>query len=139
MKKVCCTLCVLFLLVSLVGCDTYEISKSYPYHQSRVWYCEEIDFEILYTYSDDGFLLSQAYPLVWNGVHYSVYVSFFANYFEMYIGNDAATATTNVSCTVLSGIWSYRDKCVVVEISEDNIFDNTYEELVFSPSCRIEQ
>jgi hypothetical protein len=37
---------------------------------------------------------------------------------------------------LLSGKWKYKGKNVVIEITEDNIFDNTFEELIFKPVAR---
>ena len=128
-------LCAVFcLLLCLAGCDTYEMFNYYPEYRSTVWYCEEIDFEIEFIPNEYGNLAPQASPLEWNGTTYEVKAGFFAGYFDIYL-NKNGEATTEDS-HLLSGRWQYENGNVVVEITKDSIFNNTFEELVFKPEAR---
>ena len=134
MKKMISILLLAVMVLSLAGCDTYAMFNYYPDDRSTVWYCEEIDFEIKYVPNEYGNLAPKASPLEWNGTTYEVAAGFFAGYFDIYLDKNGE-ATTEAD-HLLSGRWRYENGNVVVEITEDNIFDNTFEELIFKPVAR---
>ena len=134
MKKMISILLLAVMVLSLAGCDTYAMFNYYPDDRSTVWYCEEIDFEIKYVPNKYGNLAPKASPLEWNGTTYEVAAGFFAGYFDIYLDKNGE-ATTEAD-HLLSGRWRYENGNVVVEITEDKVFDNTFEELIFKPVAR---
>lgn len=134
MKKMISILLLAVMVLSLAGCDTYAMFNYYPDDRSTVWYCEEIDFEIKYVPNEYGNLAPKASPLEWNGTTYEVAAGFFAGYFDIYLDKNGE-ATTEAD-HLLSGRWRYENGNVVVEITEDKVFDNTFEELIFKPVAR---
>ena len=135
MKKMISILLLAVMVLSLAGCDTYAMFNYYPEDRSTVWYCEEIDFEIKYVPNEYGNLAPQPSQLVWNDTIYEVAVDFFAGYFDIFLYKDDGEPTTEDD-NLLSGRWQYKHGNVVVEITKDNIFNNTFEELVFKPEAR---
>ena len=134
MKKMISILLLAVMLFALAGCDTYAMFNRYPDDRSTVWYCEEIDFEIWYVPNAYGNLEPQNSPLAWNGVTYTVWLGFHAGYFVMYSYKSEGPYTEND--ILISGEWRFEDDNMVFEIEEDNIFNNTFEELVFKPEAR---
>lgn len=134
MKKMIAILLLAVMLFALAGCDTYAMFNRYPDDRSTVWYCEEIDFEIKYVPNEYGNLAPQASPLEWNGVTYTVWLGFHAGYFVMY--SYKSEGPHEESDELISGQWRYDGDNMVFEIEEDNIFNNTFEELVFKPEAR---
>lgn len=131
MKKVYCVILAFHILLCLTGCDTYEMTGYYPENRSAVWYCEELDFEIKYIPNEYGNLIAQASTITWNGVLYNVVGVFNFGYFEIISVNDELIAKE--TSVLLSGAWDYENENVVVEITEDNVFGNAFEVLVFKP------
>lgn len=134
MKKMISILLLAVMLFALAGCDTYAMFNYYPEDRSTVWYCEEIDFEIKYVPNAYGNLAPQVSPLEWNGTTYEVEAGFFAGCFDIYLNKNGEATTEDGH--LLSGRWRYENGNIVVEITEDNFFNNTFEELVFKPEAR---
>ena len=134
MKKTYSFCAVFCLLLCLVGCDTYAMFNYYPDDRSTVWYCEEIDFEIKYVPNEYGNLVAQKSTITWDDVSYSVVGIFNFGYFEIILEKGETSITE--ADILLSGKWKYKGENVVIEITEDKVFDNTFEELVFKPIAR---
>ena len=134
MKKMISILLLAVMVFSLAGCDTYAMFNYYPEDRSTVWYCEEIDFEIKFVPNEYGNLAPQESPLEWNGTTYEVEVLFYAGYYIMY--SYKSEGPYKESDKLTSGQWRYDSDNMVFEIEEDNIFNNTFEELVFKPEAR---
>lgn len=134
MKKMISILLLAVMVLSLAGCDTYAMFNYYPEDRSTVWYCEEIDFEIKYVPNEYGNLIAQTSTISWDDVSYSVVGIFNFGYFEIIVETGETLITEEQ--ILLSGKWKYKGKNVVIEITEDNIFDNTFEELIFKPVAR---
>lgn len=131
MKKRCCFFVGVCFFLILAGCDTYEMFNYYPDDISTVWYCEEIDLEIRYAPNEYGHLAPQVSPLEWKGTTHMVTFGFNPVCFWLFL--DTEEETDMGSAPVLSGTWHYEDGNLVVEITEDKIFDDTFEKLVFKP------
>lgn len=134
MKKIYSFCAVFCLLVCLAGCDPYAMFNYCPDDRSTVWYCEEIDFEIKYVPNEYGNLVAQESTIVWDDISYSVVGIFNFGYFEIVLEKGETSITE--ADILLSGKWKYKGENVVVEITEDKVFDNTFEELVFKPIAR---
>ena len=134
MKKMISILLLAVMVFYLAGCDTYAMFNYYPDDRSTVWYCEEIDFEIKYVPNEYGNLIAQTSTISWDDVSYSVVGIFNFGYFEIIVETGETLITEEQ--ILLSGKWKYKGKNVVIEITEDNIFDNTFEELIFKPVAR---
>lgn len=130
MKRYYAVFLVLILLICCNGCDTYSVIEQYPWYKSEQWYCEEIDFSICFAYSEGGCLIeSPSSQLCWNEQIYNVNVVFQSNAIEFLIDKDG----DNISEALLAGTWAYRNKNLVVNIVEDNVFAGAYAELLFVP------
>ena len=134
MKKMISILLLAVMLFALAGCDTYAVFNYYPEDRSTVWYCEEIDFEIKYVPNEYGNLVAQKSAITWDDVSYSVVGIFNFGYFEIILEKGETSITE--ADILLSGKWKYKGENVVIEITEDKVFDNTFEELVFKPEAR---
>lgn len=130
MKKYCVLITIIFVSC-LLGCDTYEMFDHYPGSKSSMWYCEEIDFKLEYALNAHGDQILQMSQLQWNDVCYTVYIGFHTGYYVMYSYKDEGPYEK--SDMLLCGEWHYEGDNLVFEITEDNIFDNTFEKLVFVP------
>jgi hypothetical protein len=132
MKKLVSAVLVVVLLVCLAGCDTYAMFNYYFWNKSDCWYCEEIDFEMYFTYDQNGILIDQGYELIWNEEVYVVHVGTQSAWF--FIDTDKnGNNLIEMDEILLEGEWYYRDDNLVFEIRKDNLFDGAYKELVFVP------
>lgn len=130
-------LVLLVLVVFLTGCDTYAMFDRYPWDKADQWYCEEIDLTITFAYKEDGSLLGcGTLPWDWNGqTYYNMGVGFGPGHFVFDTPDETRVSTngTVMAKVHLSGLWKYQGKNLILTITEDELFDGKYTELVFVP------
>lgn len=113
---------VVLSIFSLMGCTAH---KTYPREKASLWICEDPHFEI--NYAGDA---SETY-LEWEGEKYVVALGLHASSFDVFLrSDDNVLHHENI---LLRGSWRYKKGNVVVKITEDNIFNGAYKELVFVP------
>ena len=129
MKKIISVILVLMIMIIATGCDTYAAMEHYPWQKADKWYCEEIDYEIVFQRDKNGKLVGvSSVPLVWDGKTYDASPTYISGniWLHVYEGE-------NWKETLLEGNWEYRGKNMVVYDFEGSIFGDEYTELVFVP------
>ena len=130
MRKYCCFLCLLAVLIGLVGCDTYAMVEYYPWFRADAWYCEEIDMVMTFKLDQDGDLMENPESqLLVNGESMNVGVGFMASNISFFSEPDE----NNVSKVLMDGTWEYKGGNVVVTILKDELFSGQYSQLVYVP------
>ena len=113
-------ICALFVLsvLFLMGGSDY---RTYPHQKASVWICEDPYF--VFSTQEDYF--------VWEGEKYEVHIMMKASHFNVYlVSENFVISQENL---LFRGSWRYKKGNMVVKITEDNIFDGAYKELVFVP------
>ena len=128
-KQLICSI----LLISLVfcACDTYTVMGMYPYNESPVWYCTEIDFTLRFTSLENGDEIVQNHILNIDDESINVEVLFHAGDFAVWINSGSDTA--ELDDKLLGGTWEYQNGNLVFSITEDNLLGGKYEKLTFTP------
>ena len=130
MKKIRLLAILLILCTALAACDTYGMWKRYPWYKADQWYCEEIDFEIVFPRGENDRLLpGPITPLEWDGKTYNVSIGFMAGTISFCIDEDGDGVVTGI----LEGRWKYEGKNMVVYDFEGSIFGDAFTELIFVP------
>lgn len=113
-------ICALFVLsvLFLMGGSDY---RTYPHQKASVWICEDPYF--VFSTQEDYF--------VWEGEKYEAYIRMKASYFDVYLASENFVISDEN--LLFRGSWRYKKGNMVVKITEDNIFDGAYKELVFVP------
>ena len=122
MLVVLCMLAVIFLF----GCDG-KYGK-YPYDKATQWECSDPEFSIEWASNEYGLITGNSSIINWKAKETLVYVEFYSSFFEV-----LPSGSNHHDYRLLTGTWKYRNGDLILIIKEDFIFDNQYEELVFSP------
>lgn len=115
---------IIGVLLLLVGCDPY--ADSYPSLSESEWECFDPYFILIYTEESNGTFSAVEY-LEWDGKRIEVDLRFHANSYSV-----DPEKSTDHDDRLFTGTWEYRNGDLVLIIEEDFIFNNTYNELVFS-------
>ena len=119
MKRFCLIITAILFSISCIGCSRDE----YPYTIAEYCYCSELDFTLNVT--------SEVSKLVWHNQQYEVAIGFRAGGYDIFVENgDGAVEQNEI---LFRGSWSYKRGNLVLEISDDRLFDGTYKELTFEP------
>lgn len=127
MKRTRLLFVLLIVVVSILcmGCDPYY--GHYPHNKGLEWVCSNPNFTLSFTYNPNGTFTQEAF-LEADGEMIAVEVCFYSIYFEV-----NPRSSNHYSDRFFTGEWKYRGGNLVLKIDEDFVFDNQYEEFVFSP------
>jgi len=117
--SICAAFCLLIL--SMIGGSDY---RTYPHQKATVWTCEDPYFVIQFEGVKPSYI-------EWEGEKYEVYVRMHVHYFSVYRASENFVISDEY--LLFHGRWRYKKGNMVVKITEDNIFDGAYKELVFVP------
>lgn len=131
MKKTCHLLLFVILLFFLSSCyDAQASFKHYPWYRAATWHCEEIDMTIEFELDESGNRRGSTFgQFTINNTTYTVEIGFHTNA----VGFLADQDNDGIYEIGLDGTWFYRQENLVIEVHEDNLFDNQFTNLVFVP------
>ena len=125
----CLILCILFCCCA---CDTYSVTKQYPWYIAEEWYCEEIDMTMSFSTRENGRLSGDVVSyLSWKGQKIKVFVGFQASNIGFLVEDSQNVALR----TVLDGTWSYVGNKMVITNFGESLFEGEVDSLTFIPIC----
>ena len=132
-RTACIALLIAFSTVFLlVARHNHMIGhRTFPWHLSEKWYCEEIDMTLEYVMHEDGYLLDCPNSiLIVDDRMYEVFVGYYGTNLVSFLSDLDGDGIEEM---LLHGVWNYNFGKLVIRIREDNIFDGQYRTLVFVP------
>lgn len=122
------SICIVFVLTA---CDGYAVLRRYPEYKSLDWYCEELDFSFSYEENEYGNLELKTGSLTVGTDVLDVDLFFMIDNWSLVLDKGDEMMTTDD--ILAEGTWRYRKGNLVFTITEDNLFDGMYDELMFVP------
>ena len=120
------TLCVLFLICTILFCGCDPRSGKYPFQKGEQWYSEDPQISLNYSKQEDG--TWEIYEtLLCDGKIKEIDLAMHSSDFWVY------PADSNYhDDRLFSGRWKYRKGDLVLIVEEDFVFGGKYSEIVLS-------
>ena len=122
-------LLVLILALSVVlltACD--PVAGHYPCQLGHGWVCDDPDIVLDTWRAEDGTWHYGGEKIIMDGKEISIEVSYQVD--SVFISPKGAVRADD---DLIKGTWKIQDGCLIIEITQDNIFDGKYTKLVFRP------
>ena len=125
-RPVLLVLILALAVVLLTACD--PVAGHYPCQLGHGWVCDEPDIVLDTWRAEDGTWHYGGEKIIMDGKEIVVQVAYHVH--SVFINPEGPVYA---KAELIKGTWKIQDGCFIIEITEDNIFDGKYTELVFRP------
>ena len=115
-----------FVILLLTACD--PVGGHYPCQLGHGWVCDDPDIVLDTWRAEDGTWHNGGEKIIMDGKELIVQVAYHVHSVFIYPEGPAYAKGE-----LIKGTWKIKDGCLIIEITQDNIFDGKYTELVFHP------
>ena len=115
-----------FVILLLTACD--PVGGHYPWQLGHGWVCDDPDIVLDTWRAEDGTWHNGGEKIIMDGKELIVQVAYHVHSVFIYPEGPAYAKGE-----LIKGTWKIKDGCLIIEITQDNIFDGKYTELVFRP------
>ena len=125
-RPVLLVLILALAVVLLTACD--PTAGHYPWQLGHGWVCDDPDIVLDTWQAEDRTMHYGGEKIILDGNTVEIVVGYRGHVAYFYSAKYLPTADL-----LICGKWKIVNGCLIVEITEDNIFDGKYTELVFRP------
>ena len=115
-----------FVILLLTACD--PVGGHYPCQLGHGWVCDDPDIVLDTWRAEDGTWHNGGEKIIMDGKEISIEVSYQVD--SVFISPKGAVRADD---DLIRGTWKIKDGYLIIEVTQDNIFDGKYTELVFRP------
>ena len=119
-------LILFFVALLLTACD--PVAGHYPCQLGHGWVCDDPDIVLDTWRAEDGTWHYGGEKIIMDGKEISIEVSYQVD--SVFISPKGAVRADD---DLIRGTWKIKDGYLIIEVTQDNIFDGKYTELVFHP------
>ena len=117
---------LIFVILLLTACD--PVAGHYPCQLGHGWVCDDPDIVLDTWRAEDGTWHYGGEKIIMDGKEISIEVSYQVD--SVFISPKGAVRADD---DLIRGTWKIKDGYLIIEVTQDNIFDGKYTELVFHP------
>ena len=117
---------LIFVILLLTACD--PVAGHYPCQLGHGWVCDDPDIVLDTWRAEDGTWHYGGEKIIMDGKEISIEVSYQVD--SVFISPKGAVRADD---DLIRGTWKIKDGYLIIEVTQDNIFDGKYTELVFRP------
>ena len=117
---------LIFVILLLTACD--PVAGHYPCQLGHGWVCDDPDIVVDTWRAEDGTWHYGGEKIIMDGKEISIEVSYQVD--SVFISPKGAVRADD---DLIRGTWKIKDGYLIIEVTQDNIFDGKYTELVFHP------
>ena len=125
-RPVLLVLILALAVVLLTACD--PVAGHYPCQLGHGWVCDDPDIVLDTWRAEDGTWHYGGEKIITDGKEISIEVSYQVH--SVFISPKGAVRADD---GLVRGTWKIKDGYLIIEITQDNIFDGKYTKLVFRP------
>ena len=119
-------LILFFVALLLTACA--PVAGHYPCQLGHGWVCDDPDIVLDTWRAEDGTWHYGGEKIIMDGKEISIEVSYQVD--SVFISPKGAVRADD---DLIRGTWKIKDGYLIIEVTQDNIFDGKYTELVFHP------
>ena len=129
--RVYCKYRITFLIITLIltiilltACD--PVAGHYPCQLGHGWVCDDPDIVLDTWRAEDGTWHYGGEKIIMDGKEIVVQVAYHVHSVFIY-----PEGPVYAKAELIKGTWKIKDGCLIIEVTQDNIFDGKYTKLVF--------